>query len=397
VNAQALPAFVGAVSFAFGLAGFAAAWRMRAQSQADRRALRRVQAREVAFVAAARRLSDAAGTSIERVREEMDGAIRAIEPDFDCVLFFEESDAQLVCVAAFGGRVDVLRGIRLALDGDASLVVAALRSGHRVTTLDAPRAQVLHPGDRFAAAIPLVLDAGRRCVLYAGSTSAQNNAVADGVVRLVDQAAPAYRIALERADDRTRAEFDGLTGLLTPRAFRTQLGTAIERARFARLGRIAVLFIDTDRFKAWNDTYGHASGDALLRELAQLLRASAIGPSDIVARNGGDEFCVVFAETEKSKAIERAERLCASIAAADFRSLQPTGTDAAAVAISASIGVACFPADADTPAAVLEKADEAMYHSKKTGRNGVSFFGVDASLVRSDGAAEERSADRRRE
>jgi len=397
VSAGALPAIVGAAWFAFGLAGFTAAWRMRARSQADRRALQRAEAREVQFVAAARRLSDAAGISIERVREEMDRAVRAIEPTIDSVLFFEESDAQLVCVAAFGYRVDVLGGIRLALDGDASLVVAALRSGHRMTTRDAPSAQRLHPGDAFAVAIPLVLDAGRRCVLYAGTGVPQTNAVADGIVRLVDQAAPAYRIALERAQDRARAEFDGLTGLLTPRAFRVQLAAALERARFARSGRFAVLFVDTDRFKSWNDLYGHASGDALLRELAVLLRAAATEPGDIVARNGGDEFCVVLADAEKSSAVVRAERLRASIVGADFRGLHAPVPSGEEVRISASIGVACFPVDAPTPEVLLEKADAAMYHSKKTGRNGVSFFGVDTALVRGDGATEERSADRRRE
>jgi diguanylate cyclase (GGDEF)-like protein len=151
------------------------------------------------------------------------------------------------------------------------------------------------------------------------------------------------------------------------------------------------------RFKSWNDNYGHASGDALLRELAVLLRAAATDPGDIVARNGGDEFCVVFADTEKSSAIVRAERLRASIADADFRGLHAPISSGEEVRISASIGVACFPVDAQSPEALLEKADEAMYHSKKTGRNGVSFFGVDAALVRGDGAAEERSADRRRE
>jgi diguanylate cyclase (GGDEF)-like protein len=151
------------------------------------------------------------------------------------------------------------------------------------------------------------------------------------------------------------------------------------------------------RFKRWNDNYGHASGDALLRALAALLRAAGTEPGDIVARNGGDEFCLVFAETEKSRAIERAERLRASIAEADFSGLHAPTAGREEVRINASIGVACFPVDAQSPETLLEKADEAMYHSKKTGRNGVSFFGVDAALVRGDGIVEERSADRRRE
>jgi len=75
------------------------------------------------------------------------------------------------------------------------------------------------------------------------------------------------------------------------------------------------------RFKSWNDNDRHASGDALLRELAVSLRAAATEPGDIVARNGGDEFCVVLVDAEKSRAIKRAERLRASIVEADFRGL----------------------------------------------------------------------------
>jgi diguanylate cyclase (GGDEF)-like protein len=149
--------------------------------------------------------------------------------------------------------------------------------------------------------------------------------------------------------------------------------------------------------ESWNDLYGHAVGDARLRELALLLRASATDPSDLVAHNGGDGFCVVLGDTKKARAIVHAERLRASIAEADFRGLRARISGREEARISASIGVACFPVDAQSPEALLEKADEAMYHSKKTGCNRVSFFGFDAALVRGDGAAEERSADPRRE
>jgi diguanylate cyclase (GGDEF)-like protein len=392
----ALLDIVAAGSVGFGTLGTLVAFRSRARVRAARLALRLALEREAAFIAAARRLADAARISIEAVREEIDRAVRSIAPAIEVVLFFEESDAQLLCVTAYGERVAYFVGTRLALDDDASLVVRALRCGHRVTALDAPHARVLHPGDRFAVAIPLVLDAGRRCALYVGGDDVGLAALADRIVALVDGATPAYGIALERAADRARAEYDGLTGLMTPRAFRVALAATIERARHDPLGRVALVFVDTDRFKQWNDTYGHASGDALLRELAHLLRAAATDPRDIVARNGGDEFCVVFTATEKSRAIERAERLRASIVEADFRGLHgPTSGDE--VRISASIGVACFPVDVGSPEALLEKADEAMYHSKKTGRNGVSFFDVDRQLRRGDGSTDARTEDRRRE
>jgi diguanylate cyclase (GGDEF)-like protein len=397
LNAEPLPGAILAATLAFGIAGWAAAWRLAIRARADRRAAVAAGEREVRSAEAGRRLSTAAGESIEAVRAELVNAVRTLAPSIDVVATFEEHDAALVCVAAFGTRVEFFAGMRFALDDDGALIVLALQRGYRLTARDVPAARPLHANDAFAVAIPLVLDAGRRCVMYVASPESAAGAYTEQIIRLVDGAAPAYRIARERADDRARAEYDGLTGLLTPRAFRAALSTTVERARFAPLGRVAVLFIDTDRFKSWNDSYGHASGDALLRELAQHLRAAATDPSDIVARNGGDEFCVVFAGAEKSSAIERAERLRASIADADFRGLHAPVAGGEEVMISASIGVACFPADAQSPEGLLEKADEAMYHSKKSGRNGVSFFGVDAALVRGDGASEKRSADRRQE
>jgi hypothetical protein len=80
-------------------------------------------------------------------------------------------------------------------------------------------------------------------------------------------------------------------------------------------------------------------------------------------------------------------------AEADFSGLHGHGSGAEEVKISASIGVACFPVDAESPGALLEKADEAMYQSKKTGRDGVSFFGVDGTLVRADAGKTARTMD----
>ncbi len=117
-----------------------------------------------------------------------------------------------------------------------------------------------------------------------------------------------------------------------------------------------------------------------MRALANVLRTAACG-DDLVARNGGDEFCLVFAETEKSRAVERAEELRRAIEALDLAHVRPAGA-VADVAITASIGVAAYPADAASPSELLEHADEAMYHSKRGGRNAVSFFGAGGTLVR---------------
>jgi diguanylate cyclase (GGDEF)-like protein len=134
-------------------------------------------------------------------------------------------------------------------------------------------------------------------------------------------------------------------------------------------------------FKCWNDRYGHAAGDALLRELARVLRSAASPDRDLVARKGSDEFCIVFTDAGKATAVERAETLRRRIAAIDFAALHSAAarTD---ISISASIGIAALPADAATASDLLERADAAMYHSKQTGRNGVSYLGVDGNFTR---------------
>jgi diguanylate cyclase (GGDEF)-like protein len=259
-----------------------------------------------------------------------------------------------------------------------TLPAQALASGHRAV-IGEGGARGFHPADAFAVAVPLLREAGRASVVYAAAPGAVDDATLEAIVTLADHAGFAYALAHEREAYLRRAEYDALTGLLSPRALRERLALTIERARFAPLARIALLFVDTDHFKRWNDTYGHAGGDALLRALARVLRA-ACGDDDLVARNGGDEFCIVFADTEKSRAVERAEAVRLKIETLDLAALRSADAPAN-VAITASIGVAGYPADAATPSELLERADEAMYHSKRSGRNAVSYFGIDGALV----------------
>jgi diguanylate cyclase (GGDEF)-like protein len=322
------------------------------------------------FVEALRLLGLAATQSVSAVRTEIDRAIRAVAPAIDSVLIFDEHDGELVCVSASGARVSYFRGVRLALGDEQTLPSLALMRGRRAVKGESG-IQGFYPADAFAVAIPLASYDGRRSVVYAASTREVDDPLLEEIVPLADHAGFAYVLAHEREAQQQRAEYDALTGLLTPSALRERLTVMIDRARFAPRARIALLFIDTDYFKSWNDTFGHASGDALLRAIARVLQRAA-EPGDIVARNGGDEFCLVFADAEKSQAVERADALRLAIASMDVALLRPSG-DGQSVAISASIGVAAFPADAQTPSTLLERADEAMYHCKRTGRNGVSY------------------------
>jgi diguanylate cyclase (GGDEF)-like protein len=360
-------------------AGWVAA-RARVRARADREALRAAREREAAFVDVARRLAGAARESVDAVRDEIARAARVVAPDVDGVLLFAEHEGALRCSAAFGNRFAYYAGSTVALDDPAALAARALAAGHRVTLAD-DGVRAPHPGDAAALGVPLALDGGRASVMIASAQVPLTPELVERLVALADQASPAYLIALDREHDRRRAEYDGLTGLLTPRAFRQRLAALVERARFVPTTQVALLFFDTDRFKHWNDAYGHAAGDALLRELAQLLRGAVRLERDLVARNGGDEFCVVFTDTDKATAIERAELLRERVAALDCRSLRPPGA-LAEVWITASIGVAALPADATNASALLERADAAMYYAKQSGRDGVAYVDVDGGFAR---------------
>jgi diguanylate cyclase (GGDEF)-like protein len=354
--------------------------RTRARARADRLALRSAREREVAFVEIARRLAGAARDSVDAVRDEIARGARAVAPAIDGVLLYDEHEGSLRCSAAFGNRFAYFAGSQIALDDSAALAARALAAGHRVT-LTADGVQPPHPADAAAVGVPLALDGGRAGVMIATAPVALTAESVERLVALADQASPAYLIALDREHDRRRAEYDGLTGLLTPRAFRQRMTALVDRARFAPTTQLVLLFVDTDRFKHWNDAFGHAAGDALLRELAQLLRGAVRYECDLVARNGGDEFCVVFTDTDKATAIERAELLRARIGAFDCRRLRPDASTAG-VRITASIGVAAYPADATSANDLLERADAAMYHAKETGRDGVAFVDVDGGFAR---------------
>ncbi|MBV8082763.1 MAG: sensor domain-containing diguanylate cyclase [Candidatus Eremiobacteraeota bacterium] len=191
--------------------------------------------------------------------------------------------------------------------------------------------------------------------------------------------------ALARAlfADRVRREatHDQLTGLLSPTGFRKRLREEVDARRAdTRVGAmrdIALFFIDTDHFKIWNDTYGHASGDQLLRRLAAMFSQMASLAHGFAGRNGGDEFCIALLDRTKDASIELARDLCTRVADADFRSLAGRD-DLPGVHITVSIGVAHFPKDISpderqATERLLEAADQRMYEAKHAGRNQVAF------------------------
>jgi len=158
---------------------------------------------------------------------------------------------------------------------------------------------------------------------------------------------------------------DGLTGLLNRGYFETRYQSEVARAR--RHGHpLSVALLDLDRYKNFNDRYGHASGDVALRVLAETL-LKGLRATDIVARYGGDEFVVLLLETGPQAAHEKLEQLRLAVARAEFSIPRHDLT----AQITLSAGIACLPDDGTDPVELLEVADQRLFAAKDGGRNRV--------------------------
>jgi diguanylate cyclase (GGDEF)-like protein len=166
-----------------------------------------------------------------------------------------------------------------------------------------------------------------------------------------------------------QANYDELTGLPNRHMFLDRLRHAMRKAD--REGAfLALLFLDLDRFKDVNDRLGHAMGDLLLAEAAQRI-AACVRTSDTIARIGGDEFTVILAGLDRAATVDRiAQAILAALS-------RPFVLGEERAQVSASIGVALYPADAREVELLLDRADQAMYASKHAGRNCYGYFKPD--------------------
>jgi diguanylate cyclase (GGDEF)-like protein len=218
-------------------------------------------------------------------------------------------------------------------------------------------------GPRSWLAVPVQLRGEPAGVITVGSS--QPDAYADVHVEvaaaLAEQGAVAYENARLFSRVEELATTDGLTGLATRHHFwqlaEHQLAAVERHAR-----PLAAIMLDIDHFKVVNDTFGHATGDAVLREVADRLR-SMTRESDIIGRYGGEEFALVVADADAPRF---AERLRAAVAAA------PVPTEAASVPVTISVGVSYRRAGEDLDA-LFVRADGALYQSKADGRNRVTL------------------------
>ena len=159
---------------------------------------------------------------------------------------------------------------------------------------------------------------------------------------------------------------DGLTQIFNHRYFQEQM--IIHTDNYNRYGVIfSLVLIDIDFFKKFNDTYGHQSGDCVLKQVAAILKKSS-RISDVVCRYGGEEMSVILTNTNKQEAIIVANKICSAV-----RNNKFTLANGEKVNVTISVGVASIGIDGNTPQEVIEYSDKCLYKAKESGRNRVSY------------------------
>ncbi len=233
-------------------------------------------------------------------------------------------------------------------------------------------------GGIINAALGLTLSDGLLQLLHGGTFALPHLDGGDGIFKLLAFAGTGAGVGYLRRmqsqidEHRTasvQARFDPLTGLLTRAAFEERMVEVLEETRERGSG-LAMLFVDLDRFKFINDTYGHEAGDALLREVGRALREN-VRDGDLVGRIGGDEFTVSLMDMRDTHG-------AAAVARTLVRVLNsPFDVDGHSLHISASVGISLFPRDGDTVEALTRSADTAMYEVKEGGKNDFHFSSME--------------------
>ena len=294
----------------------------------------------------------------------LDSLVKFIE--YDRSLFYVERDSGLALIGCRGGdAVEQLYHERWP----AAHAEVALRLRHeREPRLLTPEeAATLEPGGgapRHYVAVPLLSGNSAYRLLLVGRAS---KTIQPQGLDIAAAMAKQVSVALDKArlikDLENLATTDGLTRLYNRRTFLQRAESEFERSR--RYQRpLSVLMLDVDHFKNVNDSYGHETGDRVLRVLADACRKS-LRQQDVVGRYGGEEFVAFLPETSSEIAQEVAERLRESVAALGVAS--PSGV----VKVTVSIGVATAGRSTAAVAQLINAADQAMYEAKQQGRNRV--------------------------
>ncbi|HTT69899.1 MAG TPA: sensor domain-containing diguanylate cyclase [Anaeromyxobacteraceae bacterium] len=256
---------------------------------------------------------------------------------------FADNGGLVACAVRLGSALPG-RSLRLA-------EAVVFDEGTRLRGLASLKVLPLRAGDEVLGT--LVLGA-RSAEAYRGDVARQLEVVA------LQAGDSILRARLFEATERL-ATTDGLTGLVNHRTLQARLDEHLRAAE--RYGKkVSFLLLDIDHFKAVNDTYGHPTGDLVLKGIARLLQTEA-RTTDVAARYGGEELALVMPETDRAGAVRTAERIREKVEQAVFQSEQGE------LRVTLSIGVSTFPEDGRKKGELIALADEGLYLAKRHGRN----------------------------
>jgi diguanylate cyclase (GGDEF)-like protein len=291
----------------------------------------------------------------------------ALSPDAIAYIDSDPGTGELVLRTVMAPATPEARPAPISSPPD-DAVLQVLASGQLVLTQSAqlPFAWARELGR--AALVPLRTDDKVRGVLCI--CSKRPEAFGAEELNFLEATSSVLSTALQRIDSEARlaylAQFDPLTGLPNRALLADRFSQMIVQAR-RRGSPLAVLFIDLDQFKDVNDTLGHAGGDALLQQVALRLQG-AVRTGDTVARISGDEFAIVLTDLVRPEdAALVAQKIIDGLGT-------PLDVDGREVFVTASVGIAAFPADGVEAETLIGAADAAMYRAKQSGRNAYQFF-----------------------
>ncbi|HPZ08931.1 MAG TPA: sensor domain-containing diguanylate cyclase [Candidatus Eremiobacteraeota bacterium] len=288
-----------------------------------------------------------------------------------CIIFLVkevEGESQLVAETVFGPYTEYVLTVKTFPISSKETIVGWVASEKKSHLIPDTESQTIPPPmiryERSEMAVPLLSKDECIGVIYVGEQKSNTYTQDDLnlLSTLANQAAISVTNAQLYEKTHNMATTDGLTGLYTHRYFQEKIEEEIQKAQRYKT-TMAMIMVDTDHFKEYNDSYGHPEGDQLLKEICKLLK-SYVRDTDIVCRYGGDEFSLILVEADKKTAINTAERIRQAI---QLRLNQRE------VKITASIGVASYPEDATNKIELIKKADSAVYEAKNGGRNKVCY------------------------
>lgn len=281
------------------------------------------------------------------------------------LLYFVDTEKQALMLSASEGPVRVM-----AKNGDVfdhwvfrnrkTLIVEDVKTDFRFSMEDIEESK-----SSFRSLVEAPLISEDKVIGILRMDSAVEHTYAQDDLRLLgiiaDLGAVAIQNALLIAKTEELAIRDGVTGLVVRRYFMERFQEEVRRAAMKK-GVLSILILDIDHFKNYNDKYGHAAGDLVLKHLANLLN-SMVSEGDIVARYGGEEMIVLLCGKNKSQAVSAAEEIRKAVKNKSLVLRRHTAN------ITVSIGVAAYPADAILEEDLIKIADDRLYKAKEGGRD----------------------------